>query len=290
MADAKHCDTSQHHKHSHRGRDKHGAHVQRFRFNLVYDARRLKPGQDKSWGWVACFTPLKVNTVNPRHVFLRVSAESRAIVGRKMSLLTVHEVPIDADGHKMAPRKCHVPFDFAKDDFCVEGITHALEEAMEDKEDKDAVWDPEKLPLGDLLDNALGLRFAPRIKRLAIMVHYVDKRAALDFESWIPGTLPTFMQASNGRNVAALAKRFPALTTVKSVFPRVRGWHPFLWWAAACVRGRGLGGPSGMSDEDRDTVYTVAWKRLFGDEHLLERSYHGTYMTPNLYDGSICVL
>lgn len=262
--------------------------VQRFRFNLTYDGRRVKPGQDKSWGWVACFTPLKINTNRPLH-FLRASVDSRALLMRKMSVLTVHELPIDASGQYMAPRKCHMPFDFAKDDFCLEGITHALEEAMRDKEDQDAVWDPVKLPLADLLDNALGLRFAPRIKRLAIVPHHVDLND--DTFLW----RPDFIKTTSGRNMAALAKRFPALATVKSAIPQefshaVAGpsfsFPGYLLWKAASVRGRGMGGPSRMSEEDREAVYVAAWRRIF------DTQYHARHrdVTAGLFDDFGCLV
>ncbi|KKY30840.1 hypothetical protein UCDDA912_g09221 [Diaporthe ampelina] len=257
--------------------------VQRFRFNLAYDARRVKPGQDKSWGWAACFTPLRINT-SPHLVFLRASVESRAIMLRGMSLLTVHELPTDTHGRHAAPRKCRMPFDFAKDDFCVEGITHALEQAKKDKDDKDAVWDPEELSLADLLDNALGLRFAPRIKRLVIIPHCVDVHMSFGF-----------IDTTNGRNMAVLAKRFPALVTVKSAMPQknmyVEG-NPFfsfrghLVWKAASLRGNGQGGPSRMSEETREALYVTAWLRIF------DRQYHYCYGTlpPDLFDDSGCLI
>lgn len=241
--------------------------VQRFRFNLAYDARRVKPGQDKSWGWVACFTPLRINA-NPYLKFLRASLDSRALLLRKMSVLTVHELPIGADGHYMAPRKCHMPFDFAKDDFCVEGITHGLEEAERDKADQDAVWDPEKLPLADLLDNALGLRFAPRIKRLSIVPQNVDMDHGFERRP--------FIESTSGRNMAVLAKRFPALVTVKSVIPQTHrvcairfANFPFPCYfacKAASLRGKGQGGPSGMSEEDREALFVTAWRRIFDNQ------------------------
>lgn len=238
--------------------------VQRFRFNLAYDARRVKPGQDKSRGWVACFTPLRINA-DQRFRFLRASLDSRELLLRKMSVLTVHELPIGAEGQYMAPRKRHVPFDFSKDDFCVEGITHGLEEAQRDKDDKDAVWNPEKLPLADLLDNALGLRFAPRIKRLSIVPQSVD----------VDHTFQTspFIESTNGRNMAVLAKRFPALVTVKSVIPQVHrpcaygpAISPFPCYflvKAASLRGKGQGGPSRMSEEDREALVVAGWRRIF---------------------------
>lgn len=234
--------------------------VQRFRFNLAYDARKVKAGQDKSTGWVACFTPKRIN-VNPHLGFLRASSDSRAIMLKGMSMLTVHELPVDADGQQMAPRKCHIPFNFAKDDFSVEGITHALEHAKEDKDDKDAVWDPAKLSLDDLLDNAVGLRFAPRIKRLIIIPHSVDLHMGWDF-----------INTPNGRNMAVLAKRFPALVTVKSAVPhRIFGrpgnpsFRPGsrLVWKSASLRGHRDGGPSRMSDDAREAVYDTAWQRIF---------------------------
>ncbi|KAK7699587.1 hypothetical protein SLS64_011541 [Diaporthe eres] len=258
--------------------------VQRFGFNLAYDARRVKPGQDKSWGWVACFTPLSINANRPL-LFLRASVDSRALLLRKMSFLTVHELPIGADGQYMAPRKCHMPFDFAKDDFCVEGITHGLEEATRDKADKDAVWDPEKLPLADLLDNALGLRFAPRIKRLAIVPHLRDMH-------WSPWS---FIQTTNGRNMATIAKRFPALVTVKSAIPQRRMYADetpvfpvprYILWKAASLRGKGKGGPSKMSEEDREALYLVAWRRIFDQQHHFNRRY----MVPILFDDSGCLV
>lgn len=242
--------------------------VQRFRFNLAYDARRVKPGQDKSRGWVACFTPLRINT-NPPLVFLRAAVECRAILLREMSVLTVHELPVDQNGKKMAPRKCHMPFDFTKDEFCLESITHGLNEATKDKGDKDAVWDPEELPLADLLDNALGLRFAPRIKRLAIIPHCVD----------IFDPHPcNFMGTANGRNMATLAKRFPALVTIKSAIPqktRNTGGvphfsHPgYIVWKAASLRGQGKGGPSRMSEGDRQALYVAAWRRIFDSQYWI---------------------
>lgn len=262
--------------------------VQRFRFNLTYDAQRVKPGQDKSWGWVACFTPLKINTNRPL-LFLRASVDSRALLMRNMSVLTVHELPIDDSGQYMAPRKCHMPFNFAKDDFCVEGITHALEEAKRDKEDKDAVWDPEELPLADLLDNALGLRFAPRIKSLAIVPHHVDLNT--DIFQWPH----TFIKTTNGRNMATLAKRFPALATVKSAIPQERmhveagppfSFPGYLLWKAASVRGRGMGGPSRMSDEDREAVYVAAWRRIFDTQYRASR--HD--VTADLFDDCGCLV
>ncbi|KAG6355398.1 hypothetical protein INS49_003360 [Diaporthe citri] len=230
--------------------------VQRFRFNLAYDARRVKPGQDKSRGWVACFTPLRVNA-NQSLKFLRASVDSRALLLRKMSVLTVHELPIGADGQYMAPRKCHMPFNFAKDDFCLEGITHGFEEAERNKADKDAVWDPEKLPLADLLDNALGLRFAPRIKRLSVVPQSVDVDHGFD--------LRPFIESVNGRNMAVLAKRFPALVTVKSVIPQkhrpcasklaISPYPCYFLCKAASLRGKNQGGPSGMSKEDREALF-----------------------------------
>lgn len=258
--------------------------VQRFRFNLTYDAQRVKPGQDKSWGWVACFTPLKINTNRPLH-FLRASVDSRALLMRKMSVLTVHEQPIDASGQYMAPRKCHMPFNFAKDDFCVEGITHALDEAKKDKEDKDAVWDPVKLPLADLLDNALGLRFAPRIKRLTIVPHHFD------IQQMYCGS---FITTGDGCNMAILAKRFPALATVKSAIPQICphaeagpsfSFGGYLLWKAASLRGSGLGGPSRMSEKDRDALYVTAWRRIF------DRQYQDTFRgaTFGLYNGYGCL-
>lgn len=240
--------------------------VQRFRFNIVYDARRVKPGQEKSWGWVACFTPLRINT-NPPLVFLRAAAECRAILLRKMDCLTVHELPVDQHGQTMAPRKCHIPFDFDRDDFCLEGITQGLQEARQYKPNKDAVWDPAKLPLVDLLDNALGLRFAPRIRRLAIIPHYWDVPFFV-FPS-------DFMDSIDGRNMATLAKRFPALVTIKSAIPQKNRLPQYAYsfpprgyfnWKAASLRGRGKGGPSRMSEEDRQALYVDAWKRIFDDQ------------------------
>lgn len=244
--------------------------VQRFRFNLAYDARRVKPGQHKSRGWVACFTPLRINA-NQSLRFLRASVDSRALLLRKMSVLTVHELPIGADGQYMAPRKRHMPFNFAKDDFCLEGITHGFEEAQRDKEDKDAVWDPEKLPLADLLDNALGLRFAPRIKRLSIVPQSVDLHHGHDRRP--------FIEATNGCNMAVLAKRFPALATVKSLIPQrhmpcasrlaISPYPCYFLWKAASLRGKDQGGPSGMSEEDRDALYAAAWRRIFDNQYRI---------------------
>lgn len=259
--------------------------VQRFRFNLAYDARRVKAGQDKSWGWVACFTPLRINTNEPLR-FLRASVDSRALLMRDMSVLTVHELPIDDSNQYMAPRKCHMPFNFAKDNFCVEGITHALEEAKRDEEDKNAVWDPKKLPLADLLDNALGLRFAPRIKCLAIVPHQRDIQQMY----W-----GSFITTDNGCNMAALAKRFPSLATVKSAIPQSCmhaeagpsfSFGGFLLWKAASLRGRGLGGPSGMSEKDRDGLYVTAWRRIF------DRQYQDSRLdvTADLFDAYGCLV
>lgn len=259
--------------------------VQRFRFNLTYDARRVKPGQDKSRGWVACFTPLRINA-NPPLVFLRAAAECRAILLRKMDCLTVHELPVDQNGQKMAPRKCHMPFDFANDDFCLEGISHALEKAQQHKQDKDAVWDPRKLPLADLLDNALGLRFAPRIKRMVIIPHHWDVHLSL------PGH---FMGATEGRNIATLAKRFPALVTIKSAIPQKNRLpqyayssppRGFFFWKSACLRGRGKGGPSRMSEEDREALYVAAWQRIFDNQFWVCLRD----LTLDLYNGCDCIL
>lgn len=261
-------------------RRKHGS-IQRFRFDLVYDANRVKPGRDKSRGWVACFTPLRINT-DPSFVLLRTCFESRAamIHLHKLSILTVHELPVDSDGHSMAPRKCHMPFSFIKDDFCVEGITHALDRAETMKDNKDAVWNPYRLPLADLLENALGLRFAWRIKRLTIIPHPIDIRSGRQYRE-------------SARNMDALSKRFPALVTVKAAIPcpqRALGFRSFpstscLLWKAASLRGRRQGGPTGMSEEDREAVYRTAWRRIFDS-----RAYELFVMTDDLFDGGVCVV
>lgn len=260
-------------------RPKRGS-IQRFRFDLVYDANRVKPDQDKSRGWVACFTPLRINT-DPSFVFLRTCFESRAamIQLHKMSILTVHELPVDSDGHRLAPRKCHMPFSFIKDDFCVEGITHALDRAKTKKDNKDAVWNPVRLSLADVLENALGLRFAWRIKRLTIIPHPIDVRSSLR------------LTESTG-NMDALFKRFPALVTIKIAIPssKIKGDKPSpfpgcLLWKAASLRGRRQGGPTGMSEEDREVVYRTAWRRIFD-----LRPYELLEMTEDLFDGGVCVL
>jgi hypothetical protein len=262
--------------------------VQRFRFNLVYDAQRVKPGQDKSQGWVACFTPLKIN-YSPHCVFLRVCAETREIMLRKLSILTVHEQPpTDKHGHRKAPRKCHIPFDFNKDDFCVEAITRGLQVAQMKRKNTDATWDPTTLSLADLLDNAQGFRFAPRIKRFAIIPHFED----LGHRSLNIRVFPTwphinFIQTTNGRNMATLAKRFPALVDIKSGIPSECNFRGssycqrfrYFEWRAASLRGKRQGGPSRMSEEDRDALYVTAWGRIF----------HVQDIDPKLYNGWVCL-
>lgn len=251
--------------------------VQRFRFGLTYDASRVKPGQDKSRGWVACFTPLKINT--EKHLgFLRASPESRAILLRGMDILTVHELPVDQNGQTMAPRKCQMPFNCTKDIFCVEGISHALEQAKKSKENQDAVWDPQTLSLADLLDNAPGLRFAPRIKRMAIIPHYSDVCPIVCSETEDGHTFRVFplpfMDTQEGYNMAVLAKRFPVLVSIKSALPlKWEGWERAynrfspsrgrLAMTSASLKGKGQGGPSGMSQQVRDGLYVQAWKRIF---------------------------
>lgn len=202
-----------------------------------------------------------------------------------MSTLTVHELPFDSNGHRMAPRKCHMPFSFIKDDFCVEGITHALKKAKKQKDNKDAVWNPNKVHLAELLENAHGLRFARRIKRLTIIPHRVD--------GFVFVFHPRFIESTNGRNMATLAKRFPALVSIKTAIPcskfamgciysRFRGC---LVWKAASLRGRRQGGPTGMSEEDREALYRTAWRRIFDC-----RRYELGGMTKDLFEGGVCVL
>lgn len=274
---------------------------QRFRFNIVYDAARVKPNQNASSGWVACFSPVKGR--HPQcNIFLRASFETRQILLRSISMLTVHELPINALGQYMAPRECQIPFDLKKGYFCVEGITHALEEAQRDKEDKNAVWDPQTLPLARLLDNAHGLQFAHRIKHFAIIPHPSDFRLPQ------PGQFPPpghFFQTKIARNLAVVAQRFPILTSLTSVVPfalnpgqsqsnrfDVRG--RFVSKTFSLV-GKRKGRLSKMSVEDRDALFEKAWIRIFESHY---RRYRVTawdcdfsrLFIPELFDGSECVV
>lgn len=254
--------------------------IQRFRFDLKWDPDRVKPGKDGSRGWVACFTPLSVNT-RPWHKFLRCCYESRDYMMRKgeMSMLTVHE--LQHDGKDMpvgSPRKCHMPFNFGRDIFCVEGITHGLKVAdtftIEYKRSIEGRprFDPQR-GLAEILEVALGLRFAPRVKRLAIIP------SPSDWSDWDSnGRLtmfgPSFMVTTCGQQAAALSKRFPCLVSVRSGIPRAgytrlekpglrRSSPGYFEWHVAGLRGYRQGGPTGMSDEERDALYSEAWRKLF---------------------------
>lgn len=176
----------------------------------------MKPGKDASRGWVACFTPLSIST-RPHLKFLRVCYESRKYMMQKlgMSMLTVHELQHDEKDVPVGPpRKCHLPFHFGRDVFCVEGISHGVERALmfEFNRVQNQKWSVGSRKLSELLENALGLRFAPRIKRLAIIPHYQDTTQWEHRKRFST----RFHQIPRGRYMAVLAKRFPSLVSVKS--------------------------------------------------------------------------
>lgn len=80
------------------------------------------------------------------------------------------------------------------------------------------------------------------------------------------------MTRHRGMTVAALAKRFPSLVSVRSAIPQ-RGCRDlprlgnstlgYFQWYGANLRGRRQGGPTGMSKEVRDELYGRAWYRIF---------------------------
>ncbi|KAG8160686.1 hypothetical protein KVR01_008950 [Diaporthe batatas] len=235
--------------------------VQRFRFDLRRDPNRVKPGRDGSRsGWVACFTPLSINT-RPYYKFLRASSETRKWMARLlgMSVLTVHELEYDAEGQPVgSPRKRHMPYSFDRDVFCVEAISHGVDLALRHTKGADG----KQHRLAEYLDDALGLRFAPRIKRLAIIPHHLDMTS---FRHHFFG----HRKSRRMGDMVALAKRFPSLVTLRSAIPQFdRGEVVFgldkhrekfprppkdgyFQWVGASLRGRGQGGPTRMSEEDR---------------------------------------
>ncbi|POS69325.1 calpastatin [Diaporthe helianthi] len=243
--------------------------IQRFRFDLMYDRDRVKPGEDESRGWVACFTPLRINT-RPYLKFLRVSYESREYMIRKgkISTLTVHALQHEDSGKPVGPpRKRHMPYHFGKDVFCIEGISNGLGWSRKCSPLKFRRMEgPGRFltanHLADVLEIALGLLFAPRIKSLAIIPHHKDVAKHRLGQR--------FIEEKIGKDMATLAKRFPSLGMVRSATPNY-GWtldgdDRFMTvhfdWTSASLRGTRQGGPTKMSEEDRDELYRQAWFKI----------------------------
>lgn len=249
--------------------------MQRFRFNLVFDHTKNNPNQNdvrEPTGWVACFSPVHMKVEcdtkclggpHPHHVFLTTCAETRAMMFRSgMSMLTMHELPIDSGGQYMAPRKVHIPFNVSKGVFCIDGLTRALEEAPYPKQ---GPWSQQHF--ASILQHAHGLRFAPRVKHVA----FIPPSSTELF--WGP-----FFQSSTGQGMASLAMQFPHLATVTSAIPqRCRpepGYHrhycasTWLLCKTASLVGKRQGGLFRTSDEDRVALFANALRQIFDDQKV----------------------